>query len=117
MTINQSDTTSPSQTAYMSQYCTHKRTHLCISKCTHHYTKICHHAFLSDDYKYTYDDYFTWNCQVPFEQETEREHTSAHLSCTGNCNHYYTNAHCQVHSHIHLRLHPHLHTLTKSTYN
>jgi hypothetical protein len=38
--IYQSDTTSPSQTAYMSQYCTHQHTHLRISKCTHHYNTV-----------------------------------------------------------------------------
>jgi len=71
--IYQSDTTAPSQTVYMSQYRTHQRTHLRISKCTHHYTKICHdHGIHSDNYKRTYHDSFIYNYQVPFEQETEK---------------------------------------------
>ena len=48
--IYQSDTTSPSQTAYMSQSRTHQRTHLHISKCTHHYTKMCNHHCIHSDY-------------------------------------------------------------------
>jgi len=51
--IYQSDTTSPSQTAYLSQHHPHQCTHLRISKCTHHYTKMCHHHGVhSDDYKH-----------------------------------------------------------------
>jgi hypothetical protein len=75
--IYESDTTSPLQTAYMSQYRTHKCTHLRISTFTHHHTKMCHHHGIhSDDYKRTYHHSFTDNYQVPFEQETEKAYES-----------------------------------------
>jgi len=71
--IYQSDTTSPFLTAYMCQFHTHQLTHLCISNCTHHYTKLCHHHGIHrDNYKRTYHDSFTYNSQVPFEQQIER---------------------------------------------
>jgi len=83
--IYQSDTTPPSHTAYCH-----------------------HHGIHSDDYKRTYHNSFTYNYQVPFEQETERKHTQPRLSRTDNCTHYRTKAHFQAYCHVHSRLHPHL---------
>jgi len=107
--IYQSHTTSPSQTACINQYYSHKHTHLRISKYTHHYTNICrHHGIHSDDFKWTYQDPRTFNYQVCFVQETQRNHTVANLLPTDNCTYYLTKVHFQVHCHVHSQLHPYL---------